>query len=76
MGVGFFNVVSSEVYYMAEYKVKREYKVKSRSSRTGGFTLERAYPNIGRNQACPCGSGKKYKKCHNGWGPDPDLVGV
>jgi len=20
-------------------------------------------PNIGRNDACPCGSGKKYKKC-------------
>jgi uncharacterized protein YecA (UPF0149 family) len=19
---------------------------------------------IGRNDACPCGSGKKYKKCH------------
>jgi preprotein translocase subunit SecA len=19
---------------------------------------------IGRNEACPCGSGKKYKKCH------------
>jgi len=19
---------------------------------------------IGRNQACPCGSGKKYKHCH------------
>jgi len=21
-------------------------------------------PNIGRNDPCPCGSGKKYKKCH------------
>ena len=21
-------------------------------------------PKIGRNQPCPCGSGKKYKKCH------------
>jgi preprotein translocase subunit SecA len=20
--------------------------------------------NIGRNAPCPCGSGKKYKKCH------------
>jgi preprotein translocase subunit SecA len=19
---------------------------------------------VGRNEACPCGSGKKYKKCH------------
>lgn len=23
--------------------------------------------NIGRNQPCPCGSGKKYKKCHGAW---------
>lgn len=22
---------------------------------------------IGRNDLCPCGSGKKYKKCHQGW---------
>lgn len=22
------------------------------------------YKNIGRNELCPCGSGKKYKKCH------------
>jgi uncharacterized protein YecA (UPF0149 family) len=23
----------------------------------------RASPKIGRNDPCPCGSGKKYKKC-------------
>ena len=23
-------------------------------------------PKIGRNEPCPCGSGKKYKKCHIG----------
>lgn len=22
-----------------------------------------ATPKVGRNQPCPCGSGKKYKKC-------------
>jgi uncharacterized protein YecA (UPF0149 family) len=21
-------------------------------------------PKVGRNEVCPCGSGKKYKKCH------------
>jgi preprotein translocase subunit SecA len=21
-------------------------------------------PEVGRNEPCPCGSGKKYKKCH------------
>jgi SEC-C motif domain protein len=24
----------------------------------------RTAPKVGRNDPCPCGSGKKYKKCH------------
>ncbi|MBI4003733.1 MAG: SEC-C domain-containing protein [Candidatus Omnitrophica bacterium] len=27
-------------------------------------TAQRAGPKVGRNDPCPCGSGKKYKKCH------------
>jgi preprotein translocase subunit SecA len=27
-------------------------------------TIVRDQPKIGRNDPCPCGSGKKYKKCH------------
>src|SRR5215471_6259239 len=27
-------------------------------------TYEREEPKVGRNDPCPCGSGKKYKKCH------------
>ena len=27
-------------------------------------TIERVEPKVGRNDACPCGSGKKYKHCH------------
>jgi preprotein translocase subunit SecA len=23
-----------------------------------------AWADVGRNDPCPCGSGKKYKKCH------------
>lgn len=26
--------------------------------------IRRAHPKIGRNDPCPCGSGKKYKNCH------------
>jgi preprotein translocase subunit SecA len=26
-------------------------------------TRRRAQPKVGRNDPCPCGSGKKYKKC-------------
>jgi uncharacterized protein YecA (UPF0149 family) len=25
--------------------------------------VRRAQPKVGRNDPCPCGSGKKYKKC-------------
>jgi preprotein translocase subunit SecA len=27
-------------------------------------TIQRHAPKVGRNDPCPCGSGKKYKKCH------------
>jgi len=26
--------------------------------------LRREAPKVGRNDVCPCGSGKKFKKCH------------
>ena len=28
-----------------------------------GQTVRRTEPKIGRNEPCPCGSGKKYKRC-------------
>ncbi len=27
-------------------------------------TYKRDHPKVGRNEPCPCGSGKKYKQCH------------
>jgi preprotein translocase subunit SecA len=27
-------------------------------------TIRRDTPKVGRNDPCPCGSGKKYKHCH------------
>jgi preprotein translocase subunit SecA len=29
-----------------------------------GATVVRTVPKVGRNELCPCGSGKKYKHCH------------
>ena len=29
----------------------------------GHITYRREQPKVGRNELCPCGSGKKYKKC-------------
>jgi len=31
---------------------------------SGGVTFVREGRKIGRNEACPCGSGNKYKHCH------------
>ncbi len=31
-------------------------------------TVQRQAPKVGRNDPCPCGSGKKYKKCHGAEG--------
>jgi preprotein translocase subunit SecA len=27
-----------------------------------------SWGKVGRNEACPCGSGKKYKHCHGRFG--------
>ena len=39
-----------------------------RPARTGGDDtikqVKREEPKVGRNDPCPCGSGKKFKKCH------------
>jgi len=32
--------------------------------RTGPAEPARAQERVGRNDPCPCGSGKKYKRCH------------
>ncbi len=34
------------------------------SASGGTATQQKSVPKVGRNQPCPCGSGKKYKKCH------------
>ena len=37
----------------------------------GGRTVRNKGGKIGRNDACPCGSGKKYKHCHGKPGAEP-----
>jgi preprotein translocase subunit SecA len=29
-----------------------------------GAAAVASLPKVGRNEPCPCGSGKKYKNCH------------
>jgi len=34
------------------------------SAESKTLTVSKSVPKVGRNDPCPCGSGKKYKKCH------------
>jgi len=52
-------VVHKEI---AEFR-KHEDKWYYYNSRTPSSTVRREEPKVGRNDPCPCGSGKKYKKC-------------
>jgi preprotein translocase subunit SecA len=36
-----------------------------------GRQVTRDRDKIGRNVPCPCGSGKKYKRCHGAPGAEP-----
>ena len=33
-------------------------------SQGDNVTVRRTMPKVGRNDPCPCGSGKKFKQCH------------
>ncbi len=35
----------------------------SSQSQAQNTTIKRTTPKVGRNDPCPCGSGKKYKNC-------------
>lgn len=43
------------VIELADLAFARRYRVE---------TVRRATPKVGRNEPCPCGSGRKYKLCH------------
>jgi preprotein translocase subunit SecA len=48
-------------------KKKRELdlaRAAGNGTESSGATPRRAGEKVGRNDECPCGSGKKYKKCH------------
>lgn len=49
--------------YIENLKKNEKLAAKVRQA-SNAKTLKRAYPKVGRNDACPCGSGKKYKNCH------------
>ena len=46
-----------------EPTVGRIYKMFSEQRQSVSQPVQRVAPKVGRNDPCPCGSGKKYKKC-------------
>ena len=50
-------IASGTVSTMGDIAMEADYMRKRKHS------IARDYPKIGRNDPCPCGSGKKYKNC-------------
>lgn len=50
-------IASGTVSTMGDIAMETDYL------RNRKHTVVRDYPKIGRNDTCPCGSGKKYKNC-------------
>jgi preprotein translocase subunit SecA len=48
----------------AEVEKKFEHQSVTEPEAQKPASVQRSGPKVGRNDACPCGSGKKYKQCH------------
>jgi preprotein translocase subunit SecA len=54
-----------QVAQEAEKAKQEQLRVQAQAAAAGGTTVRQAVSDkVGRNDPCPCGSGKKYKKCH------------
>jgi len=50
-------------FYAGSQRRKGEATELRKEAKRGGVATRITKPKIGRNEPCPCGSGKKYKKC-------------
>lgn len=48
----------------AEFQKVKGTWLYTREARLGPAPYKASAPKVGRNEPCPCGSGKKYKHCH------------
>jgi len=68
----FFRQLGSHQAYVEKQEKEKEFRTNAQEAgfqvvkRKGGrgTELRRDAPKVGRNDPCPCGSGKKYKLCH------------
>jgi hypothetical protein len=67
---GYYSNINTNTYYMHDMVILNPssgHMMKDlQLTKIGGPDIERPMivPRVGRNYPCPCGSGKKYKKCH------------
>ena len=68
----FFRQVASHQAFVQQQQAEVAYQLQAQNAgyqavkrESGkGVELRRDAPKVGRNDPCPCGSGKKYKQCH------------
>ncbi len=68
----FFRQIASHQAFIQQQKSSQAYQEQAREAgyqvvqrqQGRGVELRRDVPKVGRNDPCPCGSGKKYKNCH------------
>ena len=68
----FFRQVASHQAFVQQQQAEQAYQIQARDAgyqvvqrqQGRGVELRRDTPKVGRNDPCPCGSGKKYKQCH------------
>ncbi len=67
----FFRQIANHVAFVEKQQAEVAYKLQAQnagyevvSHGSGRSGVRRATAKVGRNDPCPCGSGKKYKLCH------------
>jgi preprotein translocase subunit SecA len=58
------DALEREFHKKKQRELEQARSVSSASADSNGAAPRRAGEKVGRNDPCPCGSGKKYKKCH------------
>ncbi len=71
IGDRFFRQIANHVAFVERQQADVAYKLQAQSAgyqvvshKSGSSGVRRATAKVGRNDPCPCGSGKKYKQCH------------